>query len=99
MKKLYRYHIRIYEIYEKYGTGIFCVSAAREALKALESGSLTIPSLVDREYLERATKEDLTIFDKVDRRMKYFKISPRGIEVVNFVKRNPKLLTKFLLEN
>ena len=103
MDILFKYHLRLYALYEKFGTNLFY---AREGFEAIQNSYYINSTFMFYSGLEK--KEYLIVIPykvaqlevlNFNRRCTYRKITQKGINVIKEIEKNKKLLTKILLRN
>jgi len=103
MVRMYKYHVRLYRLYEVFGDKIFYCRQAEEALKSssyIEPNTLYLAGLQKRKFVRMATrKEVMKELDKYDFRRHYKRLSLTGLEVARNIENNKRYLTMFMLRN
>jgi len=100
---MYKYHVRLYRLYEIFGDKIFYCRQAGEALKSssyIEPNTLYLAGLEKKKLVRMASrKEVMEELDKYDFRKHYKRLSLTGLEVARNIEDNKRYLTMFMLRN
>ena len=103
MKRLYKYHVRLYRLYEVFGEKIFYGREAEEALKTnpyVYPNSLVLTGLDRKKLIETPPRDEVRKeIDRPDFRKHYRRLSESGLEISRFIEKNKRILTMFLLRN
>jgi len=103
MERMYKYHVRLYRLYEIFSDKIFYGLQAEEALK---TSSYTYPNsqfltgLQKRKLIRNATRKE--IIDEIkdyDFRKCYRRLTMTGLATAKYIKDNKRYLTMFMLRN
>lgn len=101
MKKLFKYHVRLYRLYEVFGENIFYGREADEALRTspyVYNSSLTLTGLDKRKLIKTPKRAEVReVIKDADFRKHYRKLSEEGLKVSRYIEENKGLLTIFLL--
>lgn len=101
MRKLYKYHVRLFRLYEVFGEKIFYGRQADEALRAspyVYHSTLTLTGLDKRKLIMTPRRTEIReVIKDADFRKHYRRLSKEGLKMARHIEQNRGLLTMFLL--
>lgn len=101
--KIFKYHIRLYRLYEVFGEEIFYTKLAEEALNSssyIYSTSMYFAGLERKKLVRLATRKEATReVDSWDYRCTYRKLTEEGLKMARFIDNNKRYLTMFMLKD
>jgi len=100
---MYKYHVRLYRLYEIFDDKIFYGRQAEEALKScsyIEPNTLYLAGLKKKKLVRTATRQEVMEEIKdYDFRRHYRRLTLTGLEFGKYIENNKRYLTMFLLRN
>ncbi len=102
MKALYKYHLRLYALYESFGNKPFYAGEGVKSLLSsyyIDSNSMFYAGLEKKKLIKVISKKEAKeTVQSFNPRCTYRKVTKEGLEVVNDIENNKKLFTKYLLK-
>lgn len=101
--KIFKYHIRLYRLYEVFGEKIFYTKQADEAMNSssyIYSTTMYFAGLERKKLVRLATREEAKReVDSWNFRCTYRKLTEEGLKIARFIENNKRYLTMFMLKD